>query len=96
MNAETQVQSLLDYGYVEVQEHGCLKVGQRVRHVGQQYSEAYNNGTGTLERIFHRPDRGNDVEVIVKRDKPQFGPHDTHGFWANYHTIVIDAEVSEA
>lgn len=87
---EDRAKELLDMGYEEVTEapgpYGALNVGQRVHHVGQQYSEA-RAGTATIERIFIRHSRDNDVEVIAKRDKPIWGPNDTHGYWANYHTI---------
>ena len=81
--AERQAQSLLMCGYTEVQEVATFKVGARVRHVGHQYPEA-RNGTATIERIFTR---GVDVEMIVKRDAPEFGSE--YGYWANYHTRVI-------
>jgi hypothetical protein len=82
---EKRAQELIDCGYTEVQERGRLRVGARVRHVGQQYPQA-RNGTATIERIFTR---GVDVELIAKRDKPDWGPNDTHGYWADYHTVVI-------
>lgn len=87
MNAESQAASLLSYGYKEVTEHGQFHVGARVRHIGEQYREA-RNGTATIERIFTHDKLGH-MEMIVKRDKPRFGPNDTHGFWANYHAVMI-------
>ena len=91
MSAESQAQSLLDAGYTEVTEHNEFEVGCRVRHVGEQYSAAMRDGTGVIERIFIRSRRGIvlDVELIVRRDKPKFSATDTHGYWANYHTVVI-------
>ena len=92
---EKAEKGLLDRGYVEVPEYDRLQVGQRVRHIGEQWSEAYHTGTGVIEKIFYREKSSwgaNDVELIVKRDKPRFGPNDTHGYWASYHTIVVNTE----
>lgn len=93
MTPEEQAQSLLDRGYVEVQQAAGFSVGDRVRHIGQQYYDARVYGTGNVERIFAKPSllRYPDVELIVKRDKPLWGPTDTHGYWANYHTQGVNA-----
>ena len=77
--------SLLASGYEEVTEHGRLAVGQRVKHIGELYSDAGWYGTAALQRIFVR--RETDVEVIVLRDKP--GMSGLHGQWADYHTEVV-------
>lgn len=93
MNAKERAEELLSHGYVEIQEAGRLRVGQRVRHAGQQYPEAYRNGTGVIEKIFRSPRiiwGKEDVELIVKRDKPMWGPDDTHGYWADYHTAPAE------
>jgi hypothetical protein len=95
---EERASDLLRRGYVEVATIDGFSVHDRVRHYNEQYAEAYRSGTGTIERIFHRPNRSferrwgcKDVEVIVKRDKPRFGPEDTHAFVAQYHiTGVIE------
>lgn len=97
---------LLKRGYVEIQEFRNLTVGSRVRHCGEQYADAYIHGTGNIERIFQRHNSGfeakygPDVELIVKRDKPRFGPDDTHAFVADYHVAIValadhDAEEHE-
>mgnify|MGYP000535070441 CR=1 FL=1 len=93
ITAQEQAESLLRAGYTEVQTAGELHVGQRVRHVGQQYPEAIREGTAVIERIFTR---GKDVELIARRDKPEWGPNDTHGFWANYHTAPVHNHLKEA
>jgi hypothetical protein len=85
-NPEDWANRLLECGYEEVKHNGLLEVGQRVRHSGEQYSEAYSKGTSVIERIFVRE---NDVEVIIKRDEPRWSPTDTHSQWANYHTIPV-------
>ena len=91
--AEGHAADLLARGYIEVEEIARLKVGQRVRHVGEQYYQAVDHGTAILERIFHHPTRliqgSADIEVIVKRDKPRWETG-THGFWADYHTVVVE------
>ena len=86
---ESAATALIGSGYTEVQEHAALKVGDRVRHVGEQYTDAYQRGSGVIERIFVRGER--DVELIVKRDKPRWSPTDTHGYWADYHTVKVSA-----
>ena len=89
---------LLSRGYVEVQKFGNLSVGARVRHGNEQYRDAIIDGTGNIERIFHKDNPafeeswGPDVELIVKRDKPRFGPDDTHVFLANYHVVTIEMD----
>ena len=91
--AERQAASLVRSGYTEATEHGRFRVGCRVRHVGEQYPEA-RDGTATIERIFVHEALGH-MEMIVKRDRPQWGPTDTHGFWANYHTVLIHDGTTE-
>ena len=86
MDAQTRAAELLSSGYLEVDQAGELQVGQRVRHAGQQYAEARRFGTAVIERIFQRAP---DIELIVKRDKPEWGPDDTHGYWADYHTVAV-------
>lgn len=81
---EARAAELLANGYTEVEKAGQLKVDQRVYHVGQRYPGA-SDGTATIERIFSKAD-GKDIELIARRDKP-YSPDDTHGFWADYHTI---------
>lgn len=85
---EARAAELLANGYTEVETAGRLSVGQRVRHVGEQYSDAIWNGTAVIERIFTKAD-GKDVELIARRDKPGWSATDTHGFWADYHTSAV-------
>lgn len=97
MSPEEHAADLLDRGYAEVAAAAGLAVGMRVRHGNEQYASAVLHGTGNIERIFHKPDSawsrewgGPDVELIVKRDKPRFGPNDTHAYVANYHVIPME------
>ena len=83
---ERWAKSLIDCGYSEVTSSGILEVGQRVRHSGERYPEAYDNGTSVIEKILVR---GTDVEVIIHRDTPLWSPTDTHSQWANYHAIPV-------
>lgn len=89
------VADLLKRGYVELQEHNGLKVGTRVRHSGERYSDAIFKGTGNIERIFYKANSSweqkygrQDVELIVKRDTPQ--GDSTHRFLADYHVVTTD------
>ena len=98
MSAEDRADDLIRRGYREVPEIDSLHVGDRIRHWNEQYPDAYKGGTGTIERIFHRPSPSferkwgtKDVELIVKRDKPRFGPDDTYSFVANYHVTGVQS-----
>ena len=97
MSPEERAEDLLSRGYVEVSDIDGLNQGARIRHNNEQYREAYRNGTGNIERLFHRNNASferqwgcKDVELIVKRDKPRFGPNDTHAYVANYHVTVVN------
>jgi hypothetical protein len=92
VNADERAEELLSRDYREITEFEQFRIGQRVRHGGEQWPEAIRNGTGVIERIFQSPRiiwGKPDVEFIVRRDKPKFGPDDTHGYWADYHTIIV-------
>ena len=92
MTPDDQAADLLRRGYQEVQEFKEFHVGQRVAHTGQLW--AYGQGSGVSERIFHNPTSAwsqkygqDDVEMIIRRDTPD--PYaGTHGYWADYHTVV--------
>ena len=91
MEAQNSTQSdhaagLIRRGYVEVESHGWIRRGMRVRHVGDQWPAAYSRGTGDVEGIFVR--RGDDVELIVKSDTDHFGSR--YRFLADYHVRSID------
>lgn len=83
---EAWVNELKECGYAEVDSSGIHEVGQRVRHSGEQYPEAYAEGTSTIEHILVR---GNDVEIIIHRDKPRWSATDTHSQWSNRYTIPV-------
>lgn len=92
MTPETHTVDLLKSGYLEVSEHGELRVGQRVHHSGEKWSEARTEGTAVIERIFARPrtiQGREDVELIAKLDRPTFWGSE-HGFWADYHTVIVE------
>ncbi|XKH58521.1 hypothetical protein LG293_15830 (plasmid) [Citricoccus nitrophenolicus] len=101
MNAREMAASLETNGYTEVTELGNLTVGARVRHISERYAAAQDRGTGTIERIFHKPDSAwskdwgsPDIEVIVRRDEPRSGLGGTwtHTQLANYHLVVVHPE----
>jgi len=98
MTPDQRAEDLLRRGYQEITSTDGLNIGDRIRHYNGQYAEAYRSGTGTIERIFYRNNPSferkwgsKDVEVIVKRDKPKWGPDDTHAYVANYHITGVKA-----
>lgn len=85
--ADTMLAELISRGYKQVQQRKHLTVGARVRHVGEQYYEAYENGTGNIYAITVR--RETDVELVVVRDEPRFSGGSRISGLANYHVEVI-------
>ena len=83
---ERRVKDLLSIGFTEITGTNRLHVGDRVHHAGQQYPGAHWDGTGNIVRMFQRTRHGGEpeIEVIVKRDEPEFGT--LYGYWASYHT----------
>lgn len=93
---------LTEYGYQDIAEHRGIKVGARVRHCGQRYYEAIENGTATVLAVmqkdpspwadsYGRP----DIEVLVADDKPMF-PGSPVSQWADYHCAVVRVAESPA
>lgn len=93
---------LLDVGYTEVagftRSGRTLTAGQRVHHRGEQFRQAYEDGTAIVLAVFHnigspwereygRP----DVELLVLTDRDRFGGGHI-GQWADYHTCLVRAE----
>lgn len=79
-------------GYQEIPEVRGVKAGDRVRHYGEQYSEAHTNGTATVLAVMQsgrtisgRP----DIELIVRRDRPFLPSMSPVTNWADYHTCAI-------
>lgn len=79
--------------YVDVEACLALRVGSRVRHRNQRSPQAYEHGTGVVLAITHKPDsawsqswRMPDVELIVLRDRAQFGSRLSQ--LAHYHVAV--------
>ncbi|WP_250029737.1 hypothetical protein [Paractinoplanes maris] len=85
--ADNMLAELINRGYKQVGQRKHLTVGARVRHVGEQYDEAYENGTGNIYGITVR--RENDVELVVVRDEPRFSGGSRIAGLANYHVQVI-------
>lgn len=91
MEPDKQIQALTSAGYLPVRLHSRFHLGQRVRHIGEQYSDALHNGTGVIEKIYVR-DRDGSIEMIIKRDNPRTGLGSAYGYWADYHTVTIEKE----
>jgi hypothetical protein len=82
-------------GYRDIEEHGHLKAGVRIRHTGHRWSAAYTNGTGIVLAITEKnPSSWSqswgkpDIELIALWDR-------VHLFsrlcgLAQYHVEVID------
>lgn len=86
---------LVNDGYRDV-VHGKLRIGQRVRHRGEQFFEALDKGTGVIVAVTeHRGSswghsyRRPDIEVIVLRDKPLFEGGSRLSQLADYHIAVV-------
>jgi hypothetical protein len=81
-------------GYQDIDAHGDLRPGTRIRHVGDRWSGAYDNGTGVVLAITVKANSSwsatwgaPDVELIALWDRP-----DTRGWLsglAQYHVDVI-------
>lgn len=92
--AAAMVAELHDYGYRDVEQHGRLKPGVRIRHIGHKWPEAYDFGTGIVVAITEKPDSAwsrswgkADVELIALWDRPGFGSRLSQV--AQYHVEVI-------
>lgn len=76
------IQQLVDVGYRHIAAYRDIRVGSRVRHLRDQYSEACERGTATVLAVLAYHDR--DVEIVVMKDMKVLGPR--VGTWASYHT----------
>jgi hypothetical protein len=95
---EKALVDLRSRGYVDINEHGRLRPGVRIRHRGDQYSEAYQNGTGVVIAITEKPNsawsaswRMPDIELLVLWDKEHRGI-DRISQLAQYHVSVIEQD----
>lgn len=57
-----------------------IPVGTRVRHIGEQYPEAYLHGTGTVVEVVRYYPQDRSYEYLVRCDKPPF--------WSRGETLV--------
>lgn len=91
---EEAVAELTERGYVEVPEFRNIRPGARCRNYGEQFPEAYREGTadvlvvmqrfdGAWERTWHRP----DVEVVVQRTRAW---REGIYLWADYGTCIVE------
>jgi len=95
---------LRENGFTELEEFGALHPGRRVHHVSQEWARG-GDGTATIVHVLRRgsdekPDGWEqkwgrpNIEVIVRRDEPQFGR--LVGTWTDYHTVVVVDEAEAA
>lgn len=82
------------HGYRDVERHGQLAPGTRIRHIGHQWDEAYTDGTGMVVAVTEKPDspwsvswRMPDVELVAVWDRPTFGTRLAQ--LAQYHVIAV-------
>lgn len=98
-NEQAKVAGILDdlhqSGYRDIEAHGSLCVGARIRHSGHRWPEAYERGTGVVLAITEKPDSAwsrswgkPDVELIAVWDTPTFGIRVSQ--LAQYHVAVIE------
>lgn len=66
---ERQLTDARGYGWRPVDRVRGYAPGVRIRHVGQQYFEAHDRGTGIIVTVLRR---GDQIELIVAYDKPRF------------------------
>ena len=57
------------YGWLPVDRAKSYEPGVRIRHVGQRYWQAYENGTGVIVAVLKRSDA---IELLVAYDEPRF------------------------
>jgi hypothetical protein len=74
-----------------------IRAGVRVRHRGEQYLDAMQNGTGVIVAVMEKDPSPwvksgwgpRDIELIVRTDEDRHGTGRLIGRWADYHTVVI-------
>ncbi len=90
-------EDLLASGYQDIEETARgVRVGDRVRHVGERYDEAYEHGTATVLAIMELEGSPwsatwgqRDVELIIERDQPPTPDGNRISQWADYHTCAV-------
>jgi hypothetical protein len=94
------LQDLHDQGYRDIEQHDGLRVGTRVRHRGEQYPEAFRDGTGVVIALTERPDSSwslswgmPDVELVVLRDTPRFDGQSRLSWVAQYHVSAVEEQL---
>ena len=96
--AEQILSNLESRGYRQVHAFNELIPGARVRHVGEQYTDAIIHGTARIIAVLQKPssswemsnDRP-DIEVIIQRDPERVRGMPAVAQWADYHTVVVEA-----
>jgi hypothetical protein len=98
LKTEDYLADMRERGYVEIRVFGDLRAGVRVRHRGEQYLEAYRDGTGNVLHVLQRDPSpwarsyGHaDVELVVKHDDPTRSPM----YVADYHVEIVTTQSKE-
>jgi len=89
---------LRDEGYYDIEATpDGVKVGDRVHHGGEQYMQAWRDGTATVLAIMEKSPSSwstewgqPDIELIVERDLPLTSSSSRVSQWADYHTVKVD------
>jgi hypothetical protein len=89
--------ALRERGYQDIEEHGQLRPGVRIRHRGERYHEALEHGTGIVLAITEKPDSAwsrtygtADIELITLSDTARFNSRLSQ--LAQYHVAVIGGD----
>ncbi len=85
--ADKRLAELVSNGYVQQDAHKHLTVGARIRHVGQQYGQAHEHGTGNIWAVLVRHEA--DIELVVVYDEPRFEGGSRVTVLADYHGEVV-------
>jgi hypothetical protein len=93
-DAAEMLADLHESGYINVEQHGGLKAGTRVRHIGHKWPTALLEGSGNVVALTEKPQSSwsqswgkPDVELIVAWDEPQGGSRLSQ--LAQYHVEVM-------
>jgi len=87
--------ALHERGYRDVEAHGALAPGVRIRHRGHQWPGAYTDGTGVVLHVTEKSPsawsqswHAADVEMVVLWDEPNLADTRLSGV-AQYHVQVV-------
>jgi hypothetical protein len=78
------------HGWLPVDSAKKYGAGVHIRHIGQQWAEAYWHGTGVIVAVLKRND---EIELIVAYDKPRFEGGSRITQLGSYHVDLGPFEV---